>query len=54
MKDFEDEDVEGDTSVMEETIDEEFNNYISSILKRNAALDTLKFWEVSTCDCHSN
>jgi hypothetical protein len=54
MKDFDDEDVEGDTSVTEETFDEEFNNYVSSVPKRNAALDTLKFWEVSTCDCHSN
>jgi hypothetical protein len=54
MKDFDDDDVEGDTSVTEETIDEEFNNYVSSVPKCNAALDTLKFWKVSTCDCHSN
>jgi hAT family C-terminal dimerisation region len=54
MKDFDDEDVEGDTSVTEKTIDEEFNNYVSSVPKRNAALDTLRFWEVSTCDCQSN
>jgi hypothetical protein len=54
MKDFDDEDIEGDTSVTEETIDDKFNNYVSSVPKCNAALDTLKFWEVSTCDCHSN
>ena len=48
MIDFEDEQSEEETSFTEETIDEEFNSYVSSAPKRGATLDILKFWEVST------
>jgi hypothetical protein len=51
MMDYEDE--QEDTSLTEETIDEEFNSYVNSVPKRAAALDPLKFWEVSAynfCD----
>ena len=42
----------GDTSLMEQTIDEEFNSYATSVPKRPAALDPIKFWEVSFTICN--
>jgi hypothetical protein len=56
MIDYDDEHAE-DTSFTEETIDDEYNSYINSVPKRAAAaaaLDPLKFWEVSTYNYHSN
>lgn len=46
MKEFDDEQAEGDASITEETIDEEYSNYVNGVPKRNV-LDPLKFWEVS-------
>jgi hypothetical protein len=53
MNDYEDEQAEGDASFTEETIDEEYKSYVSSVPKRAGALDALKFWEVSFYNCHS-
>lgn len=39
-------DVEGDISITEQTIDDEFNAYNLSLPNRNVVLDTVKFWEV--------
>ena len=54
MMDFDDEQAEEDTSIIEETVDEEYRSYVSSAPKRTAELDPLKFWEVSTYSCHGN
>jgi hypothetical protein len=54
MNDYEDEQAEEDASFTEETIDEEYNSYVSSVPKRAGALDTLKFWEVSFYNCHNH
>lgn len=51
MIDYDDE--QADTSFTEETVDEEYNSYVSSVPKRASALDPLKFWEVSIYNCHS-
>ena len=56
MNDYEEEQADKDTSFTEETVDEEYNNYANSVPKRKAAaaaLDPLKFWEVSIYNCHS-
>jgi hypothetical protein len=39
-------DVDADTSITEQTTEEEFTAYIMSLPKQKAALDTVKFWEV--------
>jgi hypothetical protein len=52
MIDF-DEEQEDDDSIAEQTIDEEYSGYVSGAPKRMAAVDPLKFWEVSTYNCHS-
>lgn len=53
MNDYEDEQAEEDASFTEDTIDEEYKGYVSSVPKRAGALDVLKFWEVSFYNCHS-
>lgn len=53
---------EEDISFTEETIDEEFNSYVTSVPKPTvksgkrtvAFLDPLKFWEVSIYNCHGD
>jgi hypothetical protein len=40
--------LEGDISITEQTIDDEFNTYVDGYSKRQAAIDSIKFWEVST------
>ena len=40
--------LEGNISITEQTIDDEFNAYIDGYSKRRPAIDPLKFWEVST------
>lgn len=54
MMDFYNKQSEEDTSITEETIDEEYSSYVSSVLKCTAVLDPLKFWEVSTYNCYRN
>ena len=39
-------DIEGDISITEQTIDEEFSAYNLGITNHNVVLDTVKFWEV--------
>ena len=40
--------LQGDISITEQTIDDEFNAYVDGYSKRQAAIDPIKFWEVST------
>jgi hypothetical protein len=47
LDDYEDAVADADTSYTEQTIDEEFSSYTNSIPRRSAALDPIKFWEVS-------
>jgi hypothetical protein len=47
MIDYDEEQADQDTSLMEETIDEEYTGYVNSLPKRPVELDPLKFWEVS-------
>jgi hypothetical protein len=47
-----DADVEADTSITEQTTEEEFTAYIMSLPKQKVALDTVKFWEVC-CLAHT-
>jgi hypothetical protein len=51
MNEYEDEQAEEDTSFTEETVDEEYENYVRGVPKRAGAVDTLKFWEVSFYNC---
>lgn len=53
MIDFDEEQDDGDTSITEETIDEEYSSYVSGVTRRMTVLDPLKFWEVSIYNCHS-
>jgi hypothetical protein len=53
MIDYDDEQADQDISFSEETIDEEYTGYVSSLPKRAVELDPLKFWEVSIYNCHS-
>ena len=53
MIDYDDEQDDQDVSFSEETIDEEYIGYVSSLPKRAVELDPLKFWEVSIYNCHS-
>ena len=40
--------LEGNISITVQTIDDEFHAYVNSYSKRQAAVDVIKFWEVST------
>jgi hypothetical protein len=40
--------LQGDVSITEQTIDDEFDIYVEGFSKRQAAIEPLKFWEVST------
>ena len=50
METYEKDIADEDTSFTGQTIDEEYSTYVASApnLKRQAKLDPLKFWEVST------
>lgn len=39
---------QGDVSISEQTIEEEYAAYVASVPKRQIAVDPVKFWEV--CD----
>lgn len=39
-------DDENDTSISEQTIEEEYSAYVTSHSRRSAAVDPIKFWEV--------
>lgn len=56
MSDFEREQAladQEDTSFTEETVEDEYTGYVSSLPKRPLELDPLKFWGVSIYNCHS-
>lgn len=53
MIDYDNEQADEDTSFTQETIEEEYASYVSSVPKHATALDPLKFWEVSIYNCHS-
>ena len=42
-----------DTSFTEETVEDEYISYVSSLPRHPLELDPLKFWGVSIYNCHS-